>query len=227
MEGAISILVASWRDEDRNRILTALTGQNDFHIAGIEKDEAGALIKSAHLKPDVLIMDLQLPGTSGPEFAPLVRRRSPDTAIVMMCDKDADDYAGRALKAGISGFLLKETDTDILVPVVKIVFSGRCYVSASITLRVFNAVIFMKQYPGQTIDEKTHLLFSPAERGIINYVAQGFSDDEIAKNLNLSIGTIRNYLSAIKRKTNVRNRAQIVNFSHVYGLIDFKTIDNF
>jgi len=216
MRDIIRIFVSSGNDEDCKHILAILSDQNDFHIAGVEKDESGTIIKSERLKPDVLVLDLQPPKMSGEELAPIIRRRSPDTAIIMLCDKDEENYAGMALKAGISGFLLKGVDTDKLALVVKIVSSGGYYISASIIFRVFR---FHKQSPKQ-VQENHGLFLSPTERGIITDIARGFSDEETAKHLNYSIGTIRNYLAAIKRKIKLKNRMQIVIFSLVHGIIN-------
>jgi DNA-binding NarL/FixJ family response regulator len=223
MENLINVFVASGNEEDCKRILNILSDQNDFCIAGVEKDESGTIIKSERLKPDVLVLDLQPPMMSGEELAPIIHRRSPETAIVMLCDRDDDKYAGLALKAGISGFLLKNTDTDKLVPAVRIVSSGGYYISASIINSVFNAVMFQKQIPGQA-HEGHSMFFSPVERGIITDIASGLSDEEISNHLNYSIGTIRNCLTSIRRKTKLTNRVQIVIFSLVHGLIN---IDRF
>jgi len=220
MDKMIRILVTSNHDEDRAHIIAALAYQDDFSIAGIEKDETGAIIKAGRLKPDVLILDLQLSGVSADELALIIRRRSPSTAIIiMLCGKDEDYYAGLALKPGISGLLLKGVDTDNLVPIVKIVSSGGYFISASIFIRVFNTVMFHRQSAGQARQERG-LFFSPAERGIITDIARGFSDEEIAGHLNYSTGTIRNCLAAIKRKIKLKNRMQIVIFSLVHGLIN-------
>jgi DNA-binding NarL/FixJ family response regulator len=223
MESLINIFVASGNDEDCKHIVNILSDQNDFRIAGVEKDESGTIIKSEKLKPDVLVLDLQPPMMSGEELAPIIHRRSPETAIVMLCNRDDDKYAGLALKAGISGFLLKNMDTDKLVPAVRIVSSGGYYISASIINSVFNAVIFHKQIPEQA-QEENNLFFSPVERGIITDIASGLSDEEISNHLNYSIGTIRNCLTSIRRKTRLNNRVQIVIFSLVHGLI---SIDRF
>ena len=225
MGNIIKILVASARDEDCKRILAILSDQNDFCIAGLEKDESGTIIKSANLKPDVLILDLQSSGIGGDKLAPIIHRRSPSTAVIMLCEKDEDNYAGLAIKAGISGFLLKQTDMDKLAPVVKIVFYGGYYISASITIRVFTALTLMYYIPVQILEQKTrHLDLSPAERGIITDIAKGLSDADIAKDLNFSIGTIKNCVLAIKRKTKLKSRIQIVIYSLVYGLIRFDQI---
>jgi len=223
MRNIIRIFIASRHDEDSRRILNILSDQNNFRIAGVEKDEAGTIIKSAQLKPDVLIMDLQPPGITGEELAPIIHRRSPSTAIVMLCDKDEDNYACAALKAGVSGFLLKEADTDKLVHVVNIVSLGGYYISASIIIRVFNALLHQKQFTEQFY-KNSGLFFTPAERGIITDIARGLSDEEISNHLNYRIGTIRNCLTDIRRKTKLNNRVQIVIFSLIHGLIN---IDQF
>jgi len=225
MKNEISIFVTSKNDEDCRRILAILSEQNDFHIAGVEKDESGTIIRSERLKPDVLVLDLQPPGMGADELAPIIHRRSPHTAIVMLCDRDEETYAGLALKAGISGFLLKEKDTDKLVSVIRIVNNGGCYISAPIIIRVFDTAASMNGFSGFNIKQKNNRhVFSPTERCIITDIAQGLSDEEIAKHLNLSAGTIKNCVTVIKRKTKLRNRVQIVVHSLVYGLINFEQL---
>jgi len=219
MKNVISVLVTSAHNEDRRRILDNLSDQNDFRIDGIEKDEAGMIIKSAQVKPDVLVMDLQPPAMSADKLAQIIHRRSPSTSIIMLCGKDEEIYAGLALKARISAFLLKNTDTDKLASVVRIVSSGGYFISAPIMSSVFNAILYQKQF--HVGSYKNHgLLFTPTERGIIADIARGFSDEETAVHLNISIGTIRNCLTCIRRKTKLKNRTQIVIFSLVNGFIN-------
>ena len=225
MKSTISIFIVYRYDEDCKRILDTLSDQNDFRIAGVGKDESGAIIKSGRLKPDVLILDLPPPGMSGDEIAPIIHRRSPETAIVMLCNKDDENYAGLALKLGIAGFLLKEKDMDKLVPVIKIVFRGGYYISASIIIRVFSAVTFMNNFPEQIIEKTGWMILSPTERDIVTHIARGFTDEEIAKQLKLCAGTVKNYVSAIKRRTKLKNRVQIVVYSLVYGIINFGQLE--
>jgi len=225
MKNEINIFVTSTDDEECKHILDILSEQNDFHIAGVEKDESGTIIKSERLKPDVLVLDLHSPALGGEELAPIIHRRSPETAIVMLCENDEENYAGLALKSGIAGFLLKEEDTDKLVPVIKIVFCGGYYVSAPIFIRVLNSITLMNGFQGRIMEQKSGLTFSPAERGIILDIARGFKDVEIAKHLNYSAGTIKNIVMAIKRKTKLKNRVQIAVFSLVHGLISFEQLE--
>jgi DNA-binding NarL/FixJ family response regulator len=220
-EDTIRILVASRHKETRDYIFFSLMDSDNFRVVGIEKDEAGAIIKTECLKPDILVFDLYHSGMNGPELAKIVCRKSPSTAIVLICDKAEIDYASTALEAGISALLLKETDMNILDSVVKIVFSGKCYVSTSITTRAFSTAAETGRFPGQS-RYKTDLLYSPAEQVIVTGIANGFSDGEIAKYLNYSAGTVKNCLTSIKRKTKLKNRVQIVLFSLFYGLISLE-----
>lgn len=223
MGNITSILITANDNEDFKYIHNALNSQNDLNIIGVENDETNTIIKSERLKPDVLIFDLKPPGIDGVELAPIIHRRSPSTGIIMMCDIDENDYAGKALRAGILGYLLRKADMNKILPAVKIVSLGGYYVSASIFLKALNTITLMKRFPGQFLETKDNYpAFSFTERNIVEQIAQGLSDDEIAFNLNLSAGTIRNCMSVIKRKTKQKSRIQAVIFSLIHGLIDIE-----
>ena len=219
----INILITTQNDEDRKYFLAAMAKQKDLKIIGIENDETGAIIKSERLKPDILILDLDPSGMDGLELAPIIHRRSPDTFIIMMCGKGENYYAGMALRAGISGILLRNTDMNKLLSVIRIVNLGGYYFSSPIIIRTLETIIFLNQFPGY-FTGKDRLPFSSTERNIIIGIANGFSDKEIALNLNFSEGTIKNYVTAIKRRIKLKNRIQIVIFSLIYGLIDLEQL---
>ena len=162
---------------------------------------------------------------NGEELAPIIHRRSPSTVIIMLSDRDDENYACLALKSGITGYLLKEKDIDKLVSVVKIVFSGGYYISASIAIKAINTITLVKQFPGRFLGNKEKCLeFSPTERNIVKCIAKGFSDEKIAGYLNLSTGTIRNCMATIKQKTKTNSRIHAVIFSLVHGLISLEEI---
>jgi len=218
----ISILISSNDSEYFQCIIDLINSQTGLKITGVENDETNTIIKTGRLKPDVLILDLISPVIDETDLAPIIRRRSPDTAIIMMCDRDENEYAGKALRAGISGFLLKKTDMDKLIPVIKIVNMGGFYISASIINRALNSIsnpfswrlsskLSNNQYKGNLP------FLSSLERCIISKIALGFSDKEIAGHINYSAGTVKNCVSAIKRKTKLKTRAEIAVFSLVNG----------
>jgi len=223
MRNTTSILVTSNDNGDFRCILDSLSSQNGLNIIGIEKDETHTIIKSERLKPDVLILNLMQSVMDGAELAPIIHRRSPDTAIIMICDKDENEYAGKALKAGILGYLLRNADMNKILHAVKIVSLGGYFISASIKTKIFNAITLMNQFPYQFLENREKFPeFSSTERSIVEYVAKGFSDDKIANYLHISTGTIRNCIAVIKQKTKLNSRIQIVIHSLVHGLISLK-----
>jgi DNA-binding NarL/FixJ family response regulator len=168
-------------------------------------------------------LDLQPHGIGGEELAPIIHRRSPSTFIIMLSDRDDENYACLALKSGITGYLLKEKDIDNLASVVNIVFSGSYYISGSIAIKAINTKTSVKQFPGQSFENREkNPVFSSTERSIIKCIAKGFSDEKIADYLHLSTGTIRNYVAAIKQKTKTNNRVHTVIFSLAHGLISLE-----
>jgi DNA-binding NarL/FixJ family response regulator len=227
VEKIINVLLSNENNEDRKLIFAAITTR-DIRIIGVEEDEAGTIIKSGQLKPDILIINLQLSGVDGTVLAPIIHRRSPDTSIIMMCDRDENNYAGTALRAGISGFLLREPDMNKLLSIVRIVSMGGYYISPSIVKRALDSITVINQINNNLLNNQNNeknLSLSAEERCIISEIARGFSDEEIAVRMNYSAGTVKNRITAIKRKTKLKNRIQIIIFSLVYGLIRLEKPD--
>jgi len=223
MGNTTSILITANDNEDFKYIHNAINSQNDLNIIGVESDESNTIIKSERLKPDVLIFDLIPSGIDGVELAPIIHRRSPSTGIIMMCDIEENDYAGKALRAGILGYLLRKADMNKILPAVKIVSLGGYFISASILLKTLNTITMIKRFPGQFLEINDNSpVFSSAERNIVEHIVQGFSDDEIAFRLNLSAGTIRNIMTVVIKKTKQRNRLCAVLFSLVHGLVSIE-----
>jgi len=215
MNNIINILIASTHDNDQKRILAALSEQEDLFITGIAKDEPGVIIKAENLKPDIIILDLQLSFIDRLDLVRIIRKRSPSTSIIILCDNDDCEHVSLAVTAGISGFLLKELDFDKLASIVKIIFLGGCYINSSITFKVFSSFSFLNHFFGQ----EEQAIFSSLERGIITLLAQGYSDAQIAKELNYSAGTVRNCITGIKYKTKIKTRIEIVLYSIFSGYI--------
>jgi DNA-binding NarL/FixJ family response regulator len=128
----IKVFVFTPNDKDRDFIISAISNRDDLQIIGIENDIAAAIIKSEQSKPDILIMDMA-------EFVPIIRRRAPSTSIILISDNDENYYVQKELAAGISGFMLKKTDMDKLLPVIQIVALGGYYYNSSIIKRMLNA----------------------------------------------------------------------------------------
>jgi DNA-binding NarL/FixJ family response regulator len=167
---------------------------------------------------------MQLSLIGGLEFVRILQRRSPSTAIIILSEKDEDNFACIALKEGVSGFLLMDEDIEKLALIVKIVYSSGLYISASIISRVIGEAALMGHFPGQLLEQvppmlvsRVNTVLSPTERNIATGLANGLTDNQIAKNLNYSEGSITNMMTAMKRKTNLKSRIEIVLFALLSG----------
>jgi len=193
----------------------------NFYIVGLVKDEANSIIKSESLKPDIIILDLQLSNENELELIRIIRRRSPSSAIILLYNDDKDsvvNFANLAIITGVYGFLHKKSDMDKLVYAVNIICLGGYYINASIISKILNKITPVNQL-NQFSNESNNVILSNVERQIIRLLAQGFSDKQIAKELNFSTGTIRNYITEIRHKTKMKSRIEIVIYSLVSGFI--------
>ncbi|MCL1992153.1 MAG: response regulator transcription factor [Spirochaetes bacterium] len=233
MKEPISILAACGQNKYCDTILEAISNQAELYLIGSEKDLVGLMIKSANCQPDIIIFTPSiLLNITLEDFVKIIRRRSPLTRLITVCENEDAGLACAALKAGASAVLSKKTDVEKIAAIVKIVFYGGYYVSSSVSSLIFGAVCFFNRFPGHVakcsklwVDLKTnygHL--STTERGIIASIAQGFSDLEIADKLHFSPGTVRNYITVIKRKTKLKTRTQLAVYALVYGLISYEKI---
>jgi DNA-binding NarL/FixJ family response regulator len=174
----------------------------------------------------MLIMNLRMADINGPDLAPLIKRKSPATAFMVLSSISEDQMVIRAINAGISGYLLKETDIDNLAVLVRVVSYGGCYISTPIIYRIFNTISGLDKLSGSAEDflnyqnEKARIFreFSPTERSIIISLAQGYLDEEIADQLHITPATVRNCLCVIRRKTGLQSRTQIAIYALIYGL---------
>ena len=223
----IRIVIIFEQQGDREAVIDVLSTQTDFEIAGAGKDGYDALKIATNLQPDIVMMDMRMTGITAPELAPMIKRKSPDTALIVLCSAKDEHLVNKAVKAGIAGYLLKETDMYNLADLIRIIYYGGCYISTPIIYRIFSAISELEELPGSVEDfatfqnekERISREFSPTERRIFSLLAQGYSDKEIADELNISEGTVRNSLSASRRKTGLRSRTHMVIYALIYGLI--------
>jgi DNA-binding NarL/FixJ family response regulator len=224
----IKIVVIDERKRDRDLLCSVLSGQNDFEIAGFGKDEYDSLKLSAKFQPDIIIIDLGKHKGEGPELIPLIKRKSPATAIIFLSSRDDSKNAARALSSGALGYLLKDTGMDKLVAAVRTVYNGGCFISPTIAVRTFGMLSELTKFP---TDHRTSPFvktrrksipgnLSRMELQIISFIAKGYSNKEIAETLQLTQGTIRNYLSSAMHKTGLKSRTQVVIYALTNGIID-------
>lgn len=178
----------------------------DLEVAATANDGSEALRLYKEHRPDVLLMDIRMEKTDGLEAAAQVLSQFPDARILLLTTFSDDEYIIKALRLGAKGYLLKQ-DYQNIAPAVRAVFSGQTVFGDEITSRIPE---LMTQAPSG-FDYEAHGI-SKRELEVIRLTAEGFSNREIASRLYLSEGTVRNYLSSILDKLELRDRTQLAVF---------------
>ena len=233
----INVLIIERQKEMRDKITSILSVRKDFQVLAYGKDAYDALRLTGGLKPDITILDSCLEYIDGEEIPPLLRVRSPSTAVVILTARTSNFQLYRAVANEVSGLVHKETDIDSLPSILKCIFDGGCFISPSLAARVLhlfagvnwryvnihfthpnNAAIKRTQEKILTGEDPARHL-SKTELQILTYVGEGNTSNEIAQNLHLAVGTVRNYISAVMHKTGLHSRPQLVRYALKYGLV--------
>jgi DNA-binding NarL/FixJ family response regulator len=198
-----------------------LDAQPDLQVVGEAGDGAEALRLIAREKPDVVLMDVRMPGMDGIEATEHIAAGYPDTRVLVLTTFDLDEYAFAALRAGASGFVLKSIESEELRSAIRTVARGDAVVAPRITRRLLET--FAHQLPvgddlaAADADARAALL-TEREREVLAEVAQGRSNAEIAERLFLSESTIKTHVGRILPKLGLRDRAQAVVFAYQTGV---------
>jgi DNA-binding NarL/FixJ family response regulator len=199
-----------------------LDAQPDLELVGEAGDGEEALEVVARLQPDVVLMDVRMPGIDGVETTRRIVERGDRSRVIILTTFDLDEYAYAALRAGASGFLLKDAQPADLVSAIRAVASGDAVVAPSTTRRLLATVADQLPDPLQEPRPDLDLTadgVTPREREVLVAVARGLSNAEIAQQLVLSEATVKTHVGRILSKLELRDRVQIVVYAYERGLI--------
>lgn len=212
----VRVLLVDDQELMRMGFRMVLEAQDDLEVAGEASEGAAAVELARDLRPDVVLMDVRMPGTDGVEAT----RRIVDEGsakVLVMTTFDLDEYAMSALRGGASGFLLKDTPPDGLVSAVRSVASGDAVVSPSVTRRLLDR--FLVDSGGQLRDPEVLRELTDREREVLARMARGLSNTELADELFLSEATVKTHIGRILSKLDVRDRVQAVVLAYETGLV--------
>ncbi|MFA6299621.1 MAG: response regulator transcription factor [Nocardioides sp.] len=177
---------------------------------------AEAIVLTRRYRPDVVLMDVQMPGLDGIAATQQLVAEMPEVRVLILTTFELDDYVFGALRAGASGFVLKRTRPEDLIAAVHTVADGEALLSPSVTRRVVDR---MAQQPMPRLDGTRALeTLTPREREVLSYLAQGLSNREIADALVVEESTIRTHVKHVLNKLDLRDRIQAVIFSYENGI---------
>ena len=222
----IKVMIADDQALIRESLQIILSAHQDIQVTSAVADGHEVLERIPQDRPDVVLMDIRMPKMDGVMATKEVKERFPEVKIIILTTFDDDDFIFRALKYGASGYLLKGASTEELYQAIQIVYHGGAMINPNIASKVFQIFSQMAQsnYTISVSEEYVSAL-SLTEWRIIQQVGFGESNKEIAAKLFLSEGTIRNYLSTILSKLNLRDRTQLAIWSVQKGVTtkDFGT----
>jgi DNA-binding NarL/FixJ family response regulator len=188
-----------------------------FDIIGEASSAREALEQVANNHPDVVVMDIRLPGTSGIEACEEITSRFPDTRVLMLTSYAEDEMLFSAIRAGASGYVLKQIGGEELVRALEAVARGEALLDPAVTQRVFQEV--RRAVKEEEASAFVHL--SQQEKHVLLLVSEGKTNREIAKLLFLGEGTVRNYVSSILSKLGVSNRAEAAAYAVEHNLREY------
>lgn len=226
----ISVTIAARHEDDRKAMAALLAQQSDFIISSIVSDNFGLINSARKQRPDVIVMDICLEEPGSLEMAPVIRRNSPQTALILLCPPDERIAVDQAFRVGISGYLLAQHDFVYLALSIRSVFCGVLFVSPTIKKQVLEcfseraAAVFwaLKSVPAGAAASPRD--FTSTELQIFRGIILGQSDSDIASGLNISAGSVRNCICKAKKKSGLQNRTQIIVYVLSAGLITLESV---
>ena len=216
----IRVLLADDQALVRAGLRVLIDSDDDLEVVGEATDGASAIDLASKHRPDVVLMDIRMPGVDGLEAT---RRIGSDksldsTKVIILTTFEADEYVFEALRAGASGFLLKDTEPTDLLSAVRVVARGDSLLSPSVTRRLIEEVLVHSPLPKSATARELDAL-TDREREVLGLVAAGLSNDEIASALYMSPLTAKTHVSRILTKLGARDRAQLVVIAYETGLV--------
>ena len=212
----IRVLICDDQDVVREGLSVILSTAPGIEVVGMAEDGARAVELTEKHRPDIILMDLNMPGVNGIQATRMIRERFPSARILALTTYDADEWVFDAIRAGAAGYLLKDTPRAGLIKAVEGTVSGQTFVDPSVAGKLFAHVAGTTVVHDTTVAES----LSPREREILRLLADGLPNTEIAKQLFLSEGTVRNYVSGIFTKLGVTDRTQAAVIALRHGLVD-------
>lgn len=217
----IRILIADDHSLLRQGIRNFLSLESDFEIIGEAADGEETISRAHELRPDILLLDINMPKGNGIEVAARLKETHPEIRILALTIHDDENYMMKMIQNGAAGYLLKDVEPSMMVQAIRRVHAGESFVEPSLTKKLFRGITDREaqkpapQAPGMMVSDK----LSAREIEVLRLIGRGMSNAEIARELYLSEKTVKNHLTNIFRKIQVSDRTQAVLFAIKHKIV--------
>jgi len=212
----IRILLADDHQLIRTGLRLVIEQQKDLAVVGEAGDGREAVTLANSLRPDVVVMDISMPNLNGIEAAHQIKQSHPEIAVIVLSMHPDESYVLRALKAGVKGYLLKDSAESDLIAAVRAVARGKSFFSPTVSKVLLDDYMRKLKRSGA---EDAYDLLTPREREILQLVAEGKSNKDVANLLNLSVYTVETHRSNIMQKLNLKGVPELMLFAVRKGII--------
>ncbi|MEU1450999.1 response regulator transcription factor [Streptomyces avermitilis] len=213
---AIRVVLADDQQLIRTALRMVIADLADMDVVGEAANGEEAVRLADELRPDVVVMDIRMPGTDGIEATRRITAAPGDARILMLTTFDDDDYVYGALRAGASGFLVKDMGLDDILAAVRVVAAGDALIAPGVTRRLIQDFVARPEQP-RSRRELTGI--TEREREVLTLVGTGLTNTEIAERLFISVATAKTYLTRLLAKLDARDRVQLVIIAYEAGLV--------
>ncbi|WP_405063980.1 response regulator transcription factor [Kribbella sp. NBC_01505] len=212
----VRVLIVDDQTVVRAGFAAIVDAEPDLTVVGQAGDGAEAVALAAELDPDVVLMDIRMPGLDGLSATRLLTERGERPRVLVLTTFDLDEYVYEALRSGASGFLLKDAQADDLLTAIRVVAAGDGMLAPAVTGRLIQA--FAAGAPTSSTAEALATL-TPREREVLTLIAAGLTNAEIADRLGVTVGTTKTHVNALLTKLGARDRVQATIIAYDLGLV--------
>jgi len=214
---AIEVMLVDDHEVVRQGVKSIISKEGDISVVAEAADGYEALKLAKAKSPDVVVMDITLPSLNGLDVSQQILKQSPGTKILVLSMHENRAFVERALSYGVKGYMLKDSVADEIVHGIREVYAGRYFLSAKISSFVIQDFVTRKKKDGMKI--RSSSLLTAREREVLQLIAEGLHNKEIADKLKLSLKTVMVHRNNIMQKLDIHNQAQLIRFALKEGIV--------